>query len=165
METVYGNKTSVNFYQTTQHNILENSHLWTCHHENMKSHQDILLHNLMFLKKVLVTQIESTDFWYHVTIFLYIEWHSIPNTSCTKDISRPWVDKFQNLTVMMVKCSQSPSTEWCVWCLPGWVMTCGDSKWLHSWLGIPHLVTSMQNPCRLPYKVPNIIICFEPKPE
>jgi hypothetical protein len=31
-------ETSVNFYQTTWHNIPEDSYLHICHHENLKSH-------------------------------------------------------------------------------------------------------------------------------
>jgi hypothetical protein len=38
MEAVNTSETSVNFYQTTQHNIPEDSHLHTCRRDNPKSH-------------------------------------------------------------------------------------------------------------------------------
>jgi hypothetical protein len=38
MEAASTSETAVNFYQTTQHNNPEDSHLHTCHHENLKSH-------------------------------------------------------------------------------------------------------------------------------
>jgi hypothetical protein len=38
MEVVSSSETPVNICQTTWHNIPEDSHLHTCHHENLKSH-------------------------------------------------------------------------------------------------------------------------------
>jgi hypothetical protein len=38
MEAVSTSETSVNFYETTRRNILEDSHLHTHRHENLKSH-------------------------------------------------------------------------------------------------------------------------------
>jgi hypothetical protein len=38
MEAVSTSETLVNFYQTTERNIPEDSHLHTSHHENLKFH-------------------------------------------------------------------------------------------------------------------------------
>jgi hypothetical protein len=39
MDAASTSETSVNFYQTTQRNIPEDSHLYTRRRENLKSHQ------------------------------------------------------------------------------------------------------------------------------
>jgi hypothetical protein len=41
MEAAGTSETSINFYQTTRRNNLEDSHLHTRRHENLKSHQEI----------------------------------------------------------------------------------------------------------------------------
>jgi hypothetical protein len=51
MMAVSTSETPVNFYQTTQRNIPENSHLHTHRRENLKSHQDT--HTLYILKVVM----------------------------------------------------------------------------------------------------------------
>jgi hypothetical protein len=50
MEAVRTSETSINFYQTTQCNIPEGSHLHTNCHENLKS--DLLMDDMLILLKI-----------------------------------------------------------------------------------------------------------------
>jgi hypothetical protein len=43
MDAVNSSETSVNIYQTTRHNIPDDSHLHSRRRENLKSHQHIIL--------------------------------------------------------------------------------------------------------------------------
>jgi hypothetical protein len=42
MEAESASETSVNFYQTTRHNVLDDRNLHTCHRENQKSHKKVV---------------------------------------------------------------------------------------------------------------------------
>jgi hypothetical protein len=50
MEAANTSETSVNFYETTRRNITEDSHLRIRRRENLKSHFEIDLNSLRYLK-------------------------------------------------------------------------------------------------------------------
>jgi hypothetical protein len=53
IEAASTSKMSVIFYQTTQCNNPEDTHLHSCHHENLKSHHENLLHALQIIPQLL----------------------------------------------------------------------------------------------------------------
>jgi hypothetical protein len=54
-------ETSVNFYQTTRHNIPEDSHLRTCRRENLKFYYFLKLTNFILFTAVLPLHIDRVS--------------------------------------------------------------------------------------------------------
>jgi hypothetical protein len=97
MEAVSSSQTSISIYQTTRRNIPENSHLFSCRRENLKSHptehlfqliaevkQSRLFTSMVFILRhvVLVSDSDEVGFIFVVLVIQFRK-HRVINTGNT----------------------------------------------------------------------------------
>jgi hypothetical protein len=122
VEAASTSETSVNFYQTTRHNIPEDSHhLHTCCHENLKSHLhdhrlakyessiSLLIVNVISVLKT----IENVHGISRIGMFyVYGYSNSVFVDHCMKKMElTPWSRGIKNLTVTQLVKNAFPYTE------------------------------------------------------